>query len=248
MIDTKREKSQPNQGTFRVLAIRIRVTAFIVAVAFLIPVSVQAQLENLEKPQPEVPEAFTIQGEFVRIAYNNEGFVTLGYRTANRSIGEDWMLLEMGVTLQKGAPEQKLMRDDLTLTTPEGKIIPLASQKEFNNTDLRALDRRASMVRDPINYFPVSANLPCTMNFFADPTVPGRTLAFDEVGLSFKRACVGRIYFHVPGGITPGQYWLNVRFENGVIQVPFRIFTKEEGKEFHKQWKEIKKEHEAGTE
>ena len=38
----------------------------------------QAQLEDLKKPEPTVPEAFTLQGEFVRMAYNNEGFVTLG--------------------------------------------------------------------------------------------------------------------------------------------------------------------------
>jgi len=248
MIERKRDVSESHQETLTALGLRIHLTALMMTMAFLVPVSVQAQLEHLEKPQPDVPEAFTIQGEFVRIAYNNEGFVTLGYRTANNSIGNDWMLLEMGVTLQKGVAEQKLTRDDLTLKTPEGKIIPLASQEEFNKTDLRALNRRASMVRDSINYFPSSANMPCTMNFFADPSVRGRRLAFDQVSLSYQRACVGRIYFHVPGGITPGQYWLNVRFEKSVIQVPFRIFTKEEGKEFHKQWKDIKKEHEAGKE
>ncbi len=222
--------------------------ALLLAVVFvLVCGTAAAQLEDLKKPEPTVPEAFTLQGEFVRMAYNNEGFVTLGYRTANDSVGEEWMLLEMGVTLRKGIKEQKLTRDDLTLTTPDGKIISLASQKEFNKANLRALDRRASMVRDSIDYFPISANLPCAMRFFADPSVGPRVLAYDEVSLSFQRACVGRIYFHVPGGITPGQYWLNVRFEGSTVQVPFRIFTEEEGKAFRKQWKDIKKEHEAGT-
>ena len=58
-------------------------------------------------------------------------------------------------------------------------------------------------------------------------------------------ACLGRIYFQIPGGITTGQYYLNVTFKESVVQVPFRILTEEEAKEFKKQWKDIKKEHEA---
>jgi len=37
----------------------------------------------------------TMEGRYVRIAYNNEGFVTLGYKLANLSVGEEWMLLEV---------------------------------------------------------------------------------------------------------------------------------------------------------
>ena len=49
--------------------------------------------QDIKKPEPTVPEIFTLTGEFVRIAYNNEGYVTLGYRVANDSVAEDWMLL-----------------------------------------------------------------------------------------------------------------------------------------------------------
>jgi hypothetical protein len=34
----------------------------------------------------------TIEGKFVRAAYNNEGYVILGYQLVNRSVGEEWML------------------------------------------------------------------------------------------------------------------------------------------------------------
>jgi len=209
-----------------------------------IPVA-HAQLENLKKPEPTVPQAFTLQGEFVRMAYNNEGFVTLGYRTANDSVGQEWLLLEIGVTLQNKIKEQKLTREDLTLVTPDGTHIPLAAQSEFNKANLRALDKRASMVRDSINYFPVGVSRVNTMNFFADPSGKARTLAFDQVSLNFQFATVGRIYFHVPGGIKTGQHWLYVQFADSQVQVPFRIFTKEESKEFRKMWKTLKKEHEA---
>ena len=205
----------------------------------------QAQLEDLKKPEATVDEIFTLQGEFVRMAYNNEGFVTLGYRVANSSVAEEWMLLEMGVTLRNKIKEQKLTREDLTLITPDGTVVPLASQVDYNKANLRALDHRAALVRDSINYFPVGVIRANTMNFFADPDTPGRGLAFDQVSLHYQNASVGRIYFHVPDGIEVGQHWLYVQFADSVVQVPFRIFTKAEEKEFRKMWKTLKKEHEA---
>jgi hypothetical protein len=55
---------------------------------------------------------------------------------------------------------------------------------------------------------------------------------------------VGRIYFHVPGGIKVGQHWLLVNFGESEVQVPFRILTKEEEKQFNDSWEDIKKAHE----
>lgn len=203
-------------------------------------------LDKLEKPQPVVPEVFTLQGEFVRMAYNAEGFATLGYRTANNSIDEQWMLLELGLTLVDPTDDQPFKRDQISLQLPDGSTIGMASQEEFNKGNLRALDRRANTVRDSINYFPRLATQPCRIGFFADASQGGRTLAYDQVTLSRRLACVGRVYFNLPDGIKDGQYYLNLKFKESVVQVPFRIFTDEEQKEFNKSWKTIKKEHEAG--
>ena len=202
-------------------------------------------LDKLEKPQPVVPEVFTLQGEFVRMAYNAEGFATLGYRTANNSIDEQWMLLELGLTLVDPTDDQPFKRDQISLQLPDGSTIGMASQEEFNKGNLRALDRRANTVRDSINYFPRLATQSCRIGFFADASQSGRSLAYDQVTLSRRLACVGRVYFHLPDGIKDGQYYLNLKFKESVVQVPFRIFTDEEQKEFNKNWKTIKKEHEA---
>ena len=59
-------------------------------------------LSTVKPPQATVPQVFTLEGEFVRVAYNNEGYVTLGYRIANGSVGEEWMYLQAGVTLRFG--------------------------------------------------------------------------------------------------------------------------------------------------
>jgi hypothetical protein len=108
---------------------------------------------------------------------------------------------------------------------------------------LKALNAKAKIVQDSINYFPAGVSQACPIQFFAELDRPG--LAYDQVELSPQRGCVGRLYFQVPGGIQPGQHWLNVKFTNSVVQVPFRIFTKEEEKDFKKQWQDLKKAHEG---
>ena len=87
-----------------------------------------AQGQEVEVPVPTEPGIFTMKGEFARIAYNNEGWVTLGYRTANSSQGQEWMLLEVGVTVHKGIKAQDLKRGSFTVTLPDGSIVPMASR------------------------------------------------------------------------------------------------------------------------
>ena len=54
------------------------------------------EVPKVKIPEPGVPQIMTLEGRFVRVAYNNEGYVILGYRVANLSVGEKWMLLEVG--------------------------------------------------------------------------------------------------------------------------------------------------------
>lgn len=205
-----------------------------------------AGAQDIKKPEPTVPEIFTLTGQFVRVAYNNEGYVTLGYRVANDSVAEDWMLLEVGVTVRAPTKAQKLTRSSFSLLLPDGSTIGLATQKEFAEAGhLPALNQRGNMVRDSINYFPVQADKPCVIGFFSDPTTRVRAISFDEVDVSSNRACMGRLFFKVPGQIQTGQHYLLVKFDDSVIEVPFRILTKAEEKEFRKNWKVLKKEHDA---
>ena len=116
----------------------------------------------------------------------------------------------------------------------------LATQEEFSKANLRSLDARANMNRDSINYFPVTATQACRIGFFSD--TDSRAMAWDQVELSNTRACLGRLYFKIPGGIAYGQHWLNVKFENSLVRVPFRILTKEEEKTLSKNFKDIRKQ------
>jgi len=225
---------------------RGRAIRVVVLVALVVFCAGAVSAQDIKKPEPTVPEIFTLTGQFVRVAYNNEGYVTLGYRVANDSVAEDWMLLEVGVTMRAPTKAQTMTRDSLSLMLPDGSTIGLATQKEFGEAGhLPALNTRGNMVRDSINYFPVQANQPCVIGFFSDPTNRVRSIAFDQVELSSNRACMGRLFFKVPGQIQTGQHFLLVKFENSMIEVPFRILTKAEEKEFKKNWKSLKKEHDA---
>jgi hypothetical protein len=195
---------------------------------------------QVQIPQPGVPQIMTMEGRYVRAAYNNEGYAILGYKLANLSVGEPWMLLEVGLALREGVPDYDLTRKELSLDTPDGKTIPLPTTEEFRKADLRALQMREKVQRDSINYFPPNAHRACSIQFFPDPT--GRAMPWDEVSMSDQRACLGRLYFPVPGGIKYGQHWLNVKFAKSVIRVPFRILTEEEKKFLDKNYGDIEKQ------
>jgi hypothetical protein len=213
-------------------------------VAFGVPgAALRAQSQEKPKvalPQPGVPEIVTLEGMYVRAAYNNEGYAILGYRLANSSVGEPWMLLEVGITVRDGVPNHTLTRDALSLDTPDGKTIPLASVEDYRKGNMRALENRAKVVKDSINYFPPGATRGCRIGFFSQ--TEDRAMAWDQVELSNNRACVGRLFFQVPGGIAHGQHFLNVKFAQSVIRVPFRILTKDEESLLDKNFKDIRKQ------
>jgi hypothetical protein len=191
-------------------------------------------------PQSGVPQIMTLEGAFVRAAYNNEGYVILGYRLANDSVGEPWMLLDVGMTVREKVPNQKMVRSALSLEIPGGQTIPLPSNEEFLKANLAALERRSQVTNDSINYFPPLASQPCRIGFFAE--LSQRAMSYDEVELSQTRACLGKLFFPIPGGIKYGQYWLNVKFEKSLVRVPLRILTKDEEKTLNKNFKDIKKQ------
>jgi hypothetical protein len=97
--------------------------------------------------------------------------------------------------------------------------------------------------RDSINYFPPWTNGANRLGFFSD--LDSRAMPWDQAEVINSRACLGQLYFHVPGGTKFGQYWLNVKFEQSVVRVPFRLITEEEEKTLGKNFGDIKKQVDA---
>ncbi len=223
----------------------VSVLVFVGVVLLAVPLAPLAaaqaqQPPKVQIPQPGVPEIMTMEGKFVRAAYNNEGYVILGYQVSNRSVGEEWMLLEVGMTVRDKTPDFTLKRDALSLETPDGTKLPLPSIEEFRGGQTQALQNRAKVQRDSINYFPPMASKPCGIVFF--PDLNNRALPRDEIELSSSRACLGRLFFKIPGGIKYGSYWLDVKFEKSLVRVPFKILTADEEKFLSKNYKDIEKQ------
>jgi hypothetical protein len=201
----------------------------------------QDQKPTVPIPNPGVPQIMTLEGKFVRVAYNNEGYVILGYQIANRTIGSDWIMLDVGIALMEKVQSYMLKRDALSLDTPDG-LVPLPSIDEYreNETKVQPLQMRMKAQRDSINYFPPWTHGVNRLGMFAD--LGSRAMPWDQAEVSNNRACMGQLYFHVPGGTKYGQYWLNVKFVQSVVRVPFRLFTEDEEKLLGKNYGDIKKQ------
>ena len=198
------------------------------------------QAPKVAIPKPGVDQIMTLEDAYVRVAYNNEGYVTLGYRLANTLVGQEWIFIETGMTMRSGKPNYVLKRASISLALPDGGTVPMPTDGEYKQVDLRRLDQQSTIIRDSINYFPPSVRDACRLGFFSE--MSSRTVAYDEVELSSTRGCLGRLYFKIPGGLKYGQYFLNVQFKDSLVRVPFRIVTKEEEKILSKHWKDIRKQ------
>jgi len=214
------------------------------ALGFLPPTPVAAQDEAESKMKLSFP------GEYVRRVESDQAIAVLGYRTANESLGDEWMLLEIAMTTQPGL-EMTLMRESFSLKTPDGAVVPLASQQDFNAnaSTLRALDRRANVQRESLAYLPAQADRPCRIGFFTDLATPQRGMTWDEFSMNSTSFCAGRLYFQVPGGIQYGRYFLEIDLPEGEIALPMTIMTKDElkaakakVKEYEKEQKQLAKE------
>src|SRR5262245_60347470 len=124
----------------------MKITPFLVLLAsmtFVGALASDAPAPTVKIPDAGVPQIMTLEGRYVRAAYNNEGYVILGYRVANSSVGQPWLLLEVGTTIRSGVPNYSLTREAISLETPDGKTIPLPSNKEFREAGLMGLQKQA---------------------------------------------------------------------------------------------------------
>src|SRR5215475_9597395 len=205
------------------------------------PTRVHSQQPTVQIPQPGVPQIMTLEAKFVRVAYNNEGYVILGYQIANRTVGDDWIMLDVGITLMEKTPDYTLKRAAVSLDTPGGPLpLPSISEYRENESKVQPLQNRLKVQRDSINYFPPWTHGANRLGFFSD--LGSRAMPWDQAEVTKSRACLGQLYFHVPGGTKHGQYWLNVKFAQSVVRVPFRLLTDEEEKVLGKNYNSIKKQ------
>jgi hypothetical protein len=159
-------------------------------------------------------------GAYVLRQFGPQLWTVLGYRYANTQIGDEWLILDVGLSSPNGQ-SARITRDSVFVRTPTGERIPLATQAEFNEAygALRPKIVQSNVNTDPLDYFPPS-RIECNVQFFVSP---GGGVAFDEVTVSDIRGCFGKLFFNVPGGIQPGRWTLGVDLEESEIRIPFEL-------------------------
>jgi hypothetical protein len=144
----------------------------------------------------------------------------LGYKFAAQNPGSEWLIIEVALSSPNRASAD-IARDKVFVRTPAGERVPLATQSEFGEdyAGLRPTIKKADIAADPLDYFPPNRR-PCQLQLF---TAPGAGVVFDKLSLNDRRACSGRIYFKVPGGVQSGRWTLGIDLEESTVRIPFTI-------------------------
>ncbi len=159
-------------------------------------------------------------GKYLLRQKGPELWTVLGFKFASQSIGKDWLILEVSFTTPIGVTAT-VDRDDVWVKTPDGTKIPASTQTLFAEDfgRLRSTITQANVVRDPMDYWPPSREA-CAVQFFVPP---GAGVAYDTVSLNERRACEGKLFFKVPGGIDPGRWTFGVDLEESTVRIPFNL-------------------------
>ena len=95
---------------------------------------------QVQIPDPGVPQNMSIEAKFVRAAYNNEGYAIIGYQVAQRSLGNEWMMLDLGTTVRSKTPDYDLKRDAHLARYAGRQAHPAGHVEEYRKGDVRDIE------------------------------------------------------------------------------------------------------------
>ena len=146
--------------------------------------------------------------------------VIVDYKFANRSVGDDWMILNVAVTSWESKAIE-VRRGHVLVRTPDGRKIPLPPYSEFIAAypEVQSAARRAALASDPID-FTQAGRRTCDLRF---QPLPGTDTALESVFVNMRKICQGLLYFPIQGGIQPGTWEFIIEFEEFDARVPFEI-------------------------
>ncbi len=190
------------------------------SIIFIVTATVIAATIGCSSATPTDTPGVDRVGQYILRQYGPELWTVLSYKFANTQIGEEWMILEVGLSAPSGQAAT-VTRENVFLRTPGGDRIALPSQSQFNEVygSLRSTIAKANVNRDPLDYFPPDRE-ECAMQFYV---TPGGGVSFDEVTVNQYRGCFGRLYINVPGGIQPGRWTFAIDLPESEIRIPFEL-------------------------
>ena len=158
-------------------------------------------------------------GDHFRSAAGAELEVVLSSRYASGHLGEEVLILGVSLSGADGGKTVKVDRAGITAQTPDRRRLPLMSQDDFRAVfgTLNAAARQAEL-SSPTALDSRPARRPCNDWFFKAPT---DGLTRDVLFISSMDVCDGLLFFHVPGGVQPGRWQLEIALTESDVEIPF---------------------------
>jgi len=147
-----------------------------------------------------------------------EGVVS--YKFADSNLGDEWLIIDVALTGERTeSTEVKL--SDVSVRTPDGRRIPLLTQKEFIDAypQLQSMLRRAAVASEPLEVTR-GGKRDCDLDF---QRIPGTGSTRDAIWINQNQLCVGMLVFPVKGGIQPGRWKLIIELEESSLEIPFDL-------------------------
>jgi hypothetical protein len=165
-------------------------------------------------------------GDHVYYYDGPEMLATVGTHQADSALGEEWLILAAHFRAASRTGILTIPRDSVALRTPDGRRLPLLTQKQFIAVygKIRFRLRQAQYSTPSSRTYPgdPEAIRVCDRWFFAEPTAGFTT---DELRVNSFELCSGPLVFSVPGGIQPGRWRLLIDLEESTADIPFEVNT-----------------------
>lgn len=144
--------------------------------------------------------------------------IGMSYRYPKLNPGGSWLMLDTVMAATRDPLE--VPRTAISLRTPSGEVIPLATPREYNNgyRELAWSITKDNATREPLGLLLERRYLP--LRFFPSR---GIGLAFDSAWLDSFHNSYGRLFFKLPDGLQKGAYDLLINLPESKVVIPFTI-------------------------
>ena len=151
---------------------------------------------------------------------DDDAHIVAAYYYSQRNHESRWLMIEAGVSTTES---NTIERGAIALRTPEGREIPLATQRRIGEDvpRIKQLLQNASTLGHNVASYFVQRDRIEDMRFF---TLPFGPVVSDSFVVDRHRVAVGPLFFESPTGAwEKGTYALVVRHAKGTSELPIHL-------------------------
>ena len=146
--------------------------------------------------------------------------IVAAYYYSQQNHDSRWLMLETAVSTET---LQTIRRDAITLRTPQGREVMLASQRRVGEdvNRVKQLLQNAGVHSHNVSSYFAQRDRVEDMRLF---TLPFGPVVFDDFVVDPHRVAVGRLFFESPTGAwEKGTYTLVVHHSKGTAELPIKL-------------------------